>query len=62
MKIAICQINPTMGDFPGNRDKILSFYNEALQKGGDLIVFPEMVITGYPPQDLLLESIFIKEN
>ena len=62
MKIAICQINPTMGDFPGNRDKILSFYNEALQKGADLIVFPEMVITGYPPQDLLLESSFIKNN
>ena len=62
MKIAICQINPTMGDFPGNRDKILSFYREAVEKGADLIVFPEMVITGYPPQDLLLESDFVQEN
>ena len=62
MKIAICQINPTMGDFPGNRDKILSFYREAVEKGADLIVFPEMVITGYPPQDLLLERDFVQEN
>ena len=62
MKIAICQINPTMGDFPGNRDKILSFYREAVKKGADLIVFPEMVITGYPPQDLLLERDFVQEN
>ena len=62
MKIVICQINPTMGDFPGNRDKILSFYREAVKKGADLIVFPEMVITGYPPQDLLLERDFVQEN
>ena len=62
MKIAICQINPTMGDFPGNRDKILSFYRKAVEKGADLIVFPEMVITGYPPQDLLLERDFVQEN
>ncbi len=62
MKIAICQINPTMGDFPGNRNKILSFYREAVKKGADLIVFPEMVITGYPPQDLLLERDFVQEN
>ena len=62
MKIAICQINPTMGDFPGNRDKILSFYREAVEKGADLIVFPEMVITGYPPQDLLLERDFVQKN
>ncbi len=62
MKIAICQINPTMGDFPGNKDKILSFYREAVEKGADLIVFPEMVITGYPPQDLLLERDFVQKN
>jgi len=62
MKIAICQINPTMGDFPGNKDKILSFYREAVEKCADLIVFPEMVITGYPPQDLLLERDFVQKN
>ena len=62
MIIALCQINPTVGDFYGNRDKIISYYRKAVDSGGKLIVFPELVISGYPPQDLLWESGFVERN
>ena len=62
MNIALCQINPTVGDFYGNRDKIISYYRKAVDRGGKLIVFPELVISGYPPQDLLWESGFVERN
>jgi NAD+ synthase (glutamine-hydrolysing) len=61
-KMAIGQINTTVGDLEGNSDKILSCINEAVSKGVNLIVFPELSITGYPPEDLLLKPHFIKEN
>jgi NAD+ synthase (glutamine-hydrolysing) len=62
VKIAIGQINTTVGGLKGNSDKILSCINEAASKGVNLIVFPELSITGYPPEDLLLKPYFIKEN
>ena len=62
MKIALCQVNPTLGDFLYNYEKILAFYQQAISKKADLVVFPELSITGYPPLDLLLESSFIQEN
>ena len=58
MKIGLAQLNPTVGDIDGNGIKIL----EIVQKYSnqcDIIVFPEMVLTGYPPQDLLFETQFI---
>jgi len=61
-KIAIGQINTTVGDLEGNSDKILSCMKEAASKDIDLIVFPELSITGYPPEDLLLKQNFIKGN
>ena len=62
MKIALCQINPIVGSIDSNVDKILEFYNKAVINGSDIVVFPELAITGYPPQDLLLNERFIKYN
>src|SRR5579884_4134516 len=53
MKIALGQINPTVGDFCGNAAKIISYTREAQQRGADLILFPELAICGYPPRDLV---------
>ena len=62
MKIALCQINPTVGAIDSNRNKILDFYEKAVVKGCDIVVFPELAITGYPPQDLLFDKEFISSN
>ena len=62
MKIALCQINPTVGAFKDNKKLILSNYREAVKHGAELVVFPEMVITGYPIADLLYEDGFVREN
>ena len=62
MKIALCQINPTVGAFKDNKKLILSNYIEAVKNGAELVVFPEMVITGYPIADLLYEDGFVREN
>ena len=62
MKIAMAQINPIVGDIKGNLDKVLEKIEESKRLGANIIAFPEMVITGYPPQDLLHESDFIHAN
>jgi len=62
MKIALCQINPTLGSFTSNQKLIEKNYHTALENCADLVVFPEMSITGYPPQDLLLQKDFIKKS
>ncbi len=62
MKVALCQVNPTVGAFSSNKELILENYNKAIDGGADLVVFPEMVITGYPVADLLYEKGFIDEN
>ena len=62
MKIALAQINTTVGDFAGNKKKILSAYERALLSGVDIVVFPELTLTGYPPRDLLLASHFVAGN
>jgi len=62
MKIALCQINVIVGDFQYNSDKILSYYDHAVAKGAELVVFPELTVTGYLPQDLLWEPGFILQN
>ena len=62
MKIALCQINPTVGAFNHNRDIILKYYQQSIDINADIVVFPELVITGYPPQDLLWEDGFIDRN
>ena len=62
MKIALAQINTTVGDLAGNEAKILAAYARAEQAGVDLVLFPEITIAGYPPRDLLLKQGFITEN
>jgi NAD+ synthase (glutamine-hydrolysing) len=59
MKIALCQINPTVGAINQNKKSILDTYNRAIDLEADVIVFPELAIIGYPPQDLLLRDRFI---
>jgi NAD+ synthetase len=58
MKIALAQTNPTIGDLEGNREKILRNARRARERGADLVVFPELAVTGYPPGDLLENPFF----
>ena len=62
MKIALAQINTTVGDLAGNRAKILAAYRRGVEAGADLVMLPELTITGYPPRDLLLKKSFIAGN
>ncbi len=61
MRIAVAQLNTSVGDLEGNTQKVCAVITKAEQKA-DLIVFPELTITGYPPRDLLLEKEFIDKN
>jgi NAD+ synthase (glutamine-hydrolysing) len=62
MKIALAQINPIVGDLGLNSAKIIDLIEEARHEKTDLIVFPELCVTGYPPEDLLLKPKFVAEN
>jgi NAD+ synthase (glutamine-hydrolysing) len=62
MRIALAQINTTVGDFEGNTRKITDSIEEARSLGTDIVVFPELAICGYPPEDLLFKPQFIQEN
>ncbi|MHC4516832.1 MAG: NAD+ synthase [Planctomycetota bacterium] len=62
MKIGICQINTTVGDFAGNRRRIEEAARQAHQQGAQLAVFPELVLCGYPPEDLLLKEAFTEAH
>lgn len=62
MKIALVQINTTVGDLAGNERRILEAYRRAAAAGADLVLFPELATTGYPPRDLLLRPRFVAEN
>ena len=62
MKVALCQINTILGNFDHNREKIIKYYNNSIELNSDIVVFPELSITGYPPQDLLLDVEFLNEN
>ncbi len=62
MKVACGQVDPTIGDFAGNLEKVLSFSRRAREAGCALAVFPEMCLCGYPPMDLLEQDSFVEEN
>ncbi len=62
LRIALAQINPTVGDFEGNVSKIIYHVEESVRAGAQVVVFPELAITGYPPEDLLLKPYFIEDN
>ena len=61
MRIALCQINPTVGDLAGNVERILRDARRAAEAGAGLAVFPELCVTGYPPQDLLDRPDFLDD-
>src|SRR5687767_7564678 len=58
MKLAIAQINFIVGDLCGNTRKMLDYIDQAKNEGADLVVFPELALSGYPPEDLLLRNGF----
>jgi NAD+ synthase (glutamine-hydrolysing) len=60
VRLALAQINPIVGDLEGNRELILGRLSEAKSNAADLVVFPELAVTGYPPEDLLLRPGFIR--
>jgi len=62
MRVGIAQINPTVGDLGGNARKIIDSIDRAKSLGVDLLTFPELAVTGYPPEDLLLKPQFIQRN
>ena len=62
LRLALAQINPTVGDLSGNTEKILEYVRKARRARADIALFPELALTGYPPEDLLLKPQFISDN
>ena len=60
-RLALAQMNPTVGDLQGNANKILGIIELARSNHVDLVAFPELAICGYPPEDLLLQPSFLRE-
>src|SRR2546425_830018 len=60
MRLALAQMDTVVGDLDGNRRRILGRLDEAREAGADVVLFPELAITGYPPQDLLLRPSFLR--
>ena len=58
MKIAVCQSNNIIGDIQGNKSRILAGYGRGVDDGADLVIFPELTLTGYPPLDLVEKKEF----
>ena len=61
-RVSLAQINPTVGDIEGNTRRIVDGIGQARALGADLVAFPELAVTGYPPEDLLFKSAFIEAN
>jgi NAD+ synthase len=61
LRIALAQINPTVGDLAGNAEKVRDYAVQAAAAGADVVVFPELVISGYPPEDLILKDHFVDD-
>ena len=62
MRIALAQINPIVGDLPGNHQKIHEYTLRAQKEHADIVIFPELALCGYPPEDLLFKEHFVKDN
>jgi NAD+ synthase (glutamine-hydrolysing) len=62
LRLALAQINPTVGDLEGNSRLIIDWIARARDQGADIVCFPELTITGYPPEDLVLKRSFVRDN
>ncbi len=62
LRLGLAQINTTVGDLEGNVRKALEYVGRAREQGVDIVSFPELTVTGYPPEDLLLRAAFVKDN
>ncbi|TMF63073.1 MAG: NAD+ synthase [Chloroflexi bacterium] len=62
MRIALAQVNPTVGDLDGNTRLVQEWIDKAKLAGADIVCFPELVLTGYPPEDLVLKPSFVRDN
>ena len=62
LRIGLAQFNATVGDFAGNVRRMGELLTEARDMGADLVAFPELAVSGYPPEDLLLRASFIEAN
>ena len=62
IRVALCQINTVVGDLDGNVARIVEAYEGAEAAGADVAVFPELAVTGYPPEDLVLKPGFVADN
>ena len=62
LRIALAQLNPTVGDLDGNLTLLTNAYDQADEAGCDIVAFPELSTTGYPPEDLLLKPGFVADN
>jgi NAD+ synthase (glutamine-hydrolysing) len=62
MRIALAQLNTTVGDLAGNEAKILAAYQRGVEAGAELVIVPELALTGYPPRDLLTKRTFVEAN
>ena len=62
LRVGLAQINMTVGDIAGNAARILQIIDEARDRDADLVAFPELALTGYPPEDLVLRRDFVEEN
>ena len=62
LRVGLAQINSVVGALHGNATKILGFYEQSVLAGCDLVAFPELSITGYPPEDLVLKEGFVTDN
>lgn len=61
MRLGLAQLNPTVGDLAGNRRKILEAYHQLVAEGAELVLFPELIVCGYPPRDLLFKRRFVAD-
>lgn len=61
-RVAAAQINPTVGDLAGNRRRIVDYIRRAKARDADIVIFPEMAVCGYPPEDLLYKNHFVRDN
>ena len=62
LRVGMAQINPTVGDLEGNKKKMVNYISQAKKQRVDILTFPELGLSGYPPEDLLLKPSFLKDN